>query len=115
MNPLRILVPMLLASAVVLALGCSSDPSGDCRLDPGACGGDVGSFCSTDADCDHGYCCTDTANCAGGMCSIPCRVDPDCPEFMACQHDSCFFRCARDADCAPGQTCEHGNTICEWP
>lgn len=94
--------------------GCVAGPSQGCRFDPNACGGDVGATCQSDADCYSGACCTDGANCGGGMCTIPCSGDTDCPSFMACEHNICFFFCVDDNDCAVGQTCEHGR-VCEWP
>ncbi len=87
----------------------------DCRFDPEHCGSGVGAFCVDDDDCWDNYCCTEDSNCAGGMCTIPCNKDDDCPSFMACEHSVCFFRCDDDHDCADGQSCEHGETICEWP
>lgn len=99
--------------AAFAAPGCA--PSDGCRYDPVACGGDVGAICTSDAECASGYCCTERSNCGGGMCTIPCADDLDCPGFMACEHQVCFFRCELDEDCAVGQSCEHGNTICEWP
>jgi hypothetical protein len=89
--------------------------SEDCRFAPDLCGGDLGALCVDDYDCGDGHCCTEEANCAGGMCSLPCDNDGDCPSFMACEHHTCFFRCDHDDDCAEGQSCEHGETICEWP
>ena len=112
--------PLLLAFLLTLAAtaACTPAPSERCRFDPTACGGNVGGACHTDDDCFHGQCCTDGANCAGGMCTLPCSVDTECPDFMACEHNICFFACDADTDCATGQTCEHhdGNRgVCEWP
>ena len=53
-------------------------------------------------------------NCGGGMCTIACHGDEDCPEEMSCEHDVCFFLCDGDEDCAEGMSCEHDHTICEW-
>ena len=110
----HILAPSLALLLATLA-GCSGDPDDECRFDPAHCGGGVGADCARDDDCDDGYCCTEESNCGGGMCTIACARDADCPSFMACEHDICFFRCDVDEDCASGQSCEHGNTVCEWP
>lgn len=108
-------------AALVLSLGvyaCTPAPTEGCRFDPNGCGGNVGAFCSTNNECAHGDCCTAAANCAGGMCTLPCKVNADCPSFMGCAHDICFFSCTTSADCAVGQGCQHitnGVGVCEWP
>ncbi len=84
-----------------------------CRLDPRCGAGDIGAYCNDDRDCASAFCC-DSGNCDGGMCTLPCDGDRDCPIDMLCEHSTCFFVCDRDADCANGQECEHGNTVCEW-
>jgi hypothetical protein len=86
-----------------------------CRFDPVACTGAPGGACRVDVDCSTGFCCTERANCGGGMCAVRCRGDADCPMDMACEHEMCFFRCRSNADCAAGQHCAHGHTVCEWP
>lgn len=108
----------LVPFAAALFVGCGDDddqPYDACRYEPQYCTGEPGSFCDTDRDCYAGICCTERANCGGGMCTYSCRDDRDCPPDMACEHDVCFFRCSSDRDCAVGQSCEHGNTVCEWP
>jgi len=105
-------ITCLAAFAAFLA---ACGPTQDCRFDPAGCGGDVGGNCIDDRDCAEGFCCQESANCGGGMCTYDCESDADCPDFMACEHDVCFFRCDDDLDCAEGQGCEHGNTVCEWP
>ena len=68
-----------------------------------------------DFDCNAQLiCCTDDKNCGGGMCTLECDNDSDCPSDMLCEHDVCFYMCDSDADCAPEMSCEHGNTICEY-
>ncbi|GAB5543988.1 MAG: hypothetical protein RLO52_40160 [Sandaracinaceae bacterium] len=107
---------LISSSILFVLLGVSGCGPGDgCRFDPAACGGDVGASCVGDGDCADGFCCTEDANCGGGMCTLPCEEDLDCPSFMACEHRVCFFRCEVDEDCAVGQSCEHGQTVCEWP
>jgi hypothetical protein len=90
--------------------------SDTCRLDPRSCYGGAGTLCRGDYDCNAGlFCCRDRSNCNGGMCTIRCGSDRDCPSDMRCEHSMCFYACAHDTDCAPGMYCEHGHTICEWP
>jgi len=108
-----------LVQAVAVLGGCGDDDypySSGCRFDPDLCAGGPGAECRADVDCEVGYeCCTERSNCGGGMCTLSCRVDLDCPPDMACQHDKCFFLCRSDLDCAVGQSCEHDHTVCEWP
>ncbi len=104
-------IPLLVG---LLAGACAPAPgSGPCRLDPLCGGGGIGAFCDRHADCVDGYCC-DSDHCDGGMCSLPCDSDVDCPVNMLCEHDTCFYICDSDRDCAAGQECKHGNTVCEW-
>jgi hypothetical protein len=113
----------LLALGLVLLASCSDDDRigpgygaySACRFDPLSCPGNPGGACRVDADCSTGQCCTERANCGGGMCVLACRGDADCPADMACEHAMCFFRCRGDGDCAVGQRCEHGHRVCEWP
>ena len=99
---------------LLFAFGCDDDPD-RCRFDPGDCFGGIGGFCGEDDDCDTGHCCTEEANCGGGMCTYSCDRDEDCPDDMGCEHHTCFFGCVSDDDCADGMSCEHDNTVCEWP
>ena len=108
---------------VLFSLSCGDDDDGmgpgyaysRCRFEPAACSGAPGGACRIDADCPGGFCCTERANCGGGMCALRCRGDADCPQDMACEHEMCFFACRSNADCAVGQHCAHGHTVCEWP
>lgn len=108
---------VLIVLALMLAGSCSNDgdSSNTCRLFPDDCfDGRAGAFCESDREC-RGFCCTDGANCGGGMCTYACDIDEDCPFDMGCEHNVCFYLCDDDLDCAEGQRCEHGNTVCEWP
>jgi hypothetical protein len=109
---LAVTIAGLCISAVV---SCGGDDPADCRFDPRNCDGDfIGAYCRFHDECETGYCCNDS-HCGGGMCTVPCHGDGDCPVDMGCEHDKCFFRCQSAADCAAGQSCEHKNTVCEWP
>jgi hypothetical protein len=101
-------VTIMLLAAVAIA-ACEPHL---CRFDP-SCAGGIGGLCDSDRDCADGFCCT-TDNCGGGMCTVACSHDEDCPDEMACEHEVCFFVCGSDEDCAEAMSCEHGNTICEW-
>jgi len=112
----------LIATFLVVAasLAACDDEDGisgpQCRFEPRECDGRAGALCSDDRDCRAPlHCCTEDGNCGGGMCTLECRDDRDCPSDMLCEHDVCFYACDRDEDCAAGMSCEHGNTICEWP
>ena len=86
----------------------------DCRYDPGLCAGGLGALCGANVDCAVGTCCREPKECGGGMCTLTCRNDAQCPIDMACEHGKCFFSCNSDLDCARGQHCAHGHTVCEW-
>jgi hypothetical protein len=121
-----LLATMALALILFAVATCGdderSDPPADngsaddfCRENPGDCDGDIGGSCTRTEDCVDGVCCTDNANCNGGMCLYSCDRTADCPSNQRCEHGQCFFSCDRDSDCGAGQTCEHMNTVCEYP
>jgi len=102
---------------VLLLWGCGDGglASNTCRLRPDLCSGGAGSFCDRDDDCALSlFCCTEKANCGGGMCTAQCDGDRDCPASMLCEHNMCFYACESDRDCAEDMSCEHGNTVCEY-
>lgn len=114
---LRHVIVVVLILLGLVSAHCSDPVSSDlCRLDPQNCMGGAGTRCDDDQQCNFElYCCREKSNCGGGMCTIACHDDLDCPDDMLCEHDKCFYRCADDQDCAPGMSCEHGKTICEYP
>ncbi|MCB9643529.1 MAG: hypothetical protein H6728_10705 [Myxococcales bacterium] len=106
----------LLAPFLVMWCSCFPLAPDICRLEPEKCHGSPGALCNGDNECAGGlFCCLEKSNCGGGMCTLACEVDTDCPTNMLCEHKKCFFRCESDQDCAPTMRCEHGNTICEYP
>ena len=113
---LRLAGGLGLALSIGMVAGCLGGVSNDtCRLRPEDCRGAAGTLCDSDNDCSPGLeCCDDDKNCGGGMCTLPCDDDLDCPSDMLCEHDVCFYMCESDEDCAPTMSCEHGNTICEY-
>jgi hypothetical protein len=104
-----------MAVSIIGPTGCGGVSSDKCRLDPEKCRGAAGALCVDDYDCDPGLeCCTEKDNCGGGMCTLSCEEDYDCPADMLCEHSICFYACASDLDCAPEMSCEHDNTVCEY-
>lgn len=100
------------------SLGCGDGDDGGQCADPRQreaylqCDDEVGGSCRSDRDCLDTCC--DERHCGrGGMCTVSCRRDDDCPVDMLCEHDVCLFACDSDRDCAIGFRCEHGNRVCE--
>lgn len=115
----RPLLAIALSALFAAALPACDDDDypysfGDCRYYPGRCVGGLGALCSANSDCAVGFCCREPKQCGGGMCTLACRNDLNCPIDMACEHEKCFFVCNSDLDCAIDQHCGHGHTICEW-
>ena len=100
--------------ASLCLLGCDDDDEDHCRYNQGTdqCFGSLGGTCDRDRDCWQGECCT-SKDCGGGMCTLSCRDDLDCPFGMACHDDLCFYACESDADCAYRWSCEHKKTVCQ--
>ena len=119
-SPLRSwLMFVTIAGSALAALNCHGseldDLSSDrCRLEPARCDGGAGARCDGNRDCADPLFCCDDGNCGGGMCTLECRSDGDCPVDMLCEHDLCFYACGNDRDCGPDMSCEHGNTVCEY-
>jgi hypothetical protein len=118
---------------------CGSDaycdaPGTTCRLrfgEDGQCypdsylGSDpVGTACTSDLDCDHGFCATDPDD-GSRYCTEPCCSDGDCPGGYTCSlrgdsTDTNFVfpsdgtSCGTAADCGPdeGDVCYSGQ--CAW-
>ena len=66
----------------------------------------VGGACEVDEQCVDS--CLEGRDYPGGMCSIPCRDDLDCPEFSWCVDRSggfCLPACEVDRDCPPDYEC----------
>jgi hypothetical protein len=73
-----------------------------CGADPvGPAGRLVGGACSASNQCDS-YCTTDK-HYPGGMCTVLCASDAQCPAGTACVNEDanfCAVVCASDAQCA---------------
>lgn len=74
----------------------------------------VGAACTTDSECDHGFC--SQASDGTGICTEACVRDSDCPSGFSCslqgeQLGSSFVQelpgtaCSIDSDCPEGLTC----------
>jgi len=93
----RELVAVCCIVSSVLLGGCGRDDEGI-----GPHGELVGASCATDRDCAH-RCLRDNAHYPGGMCTVSCQRDADCPAGTSCVKDSggiCAVSCRASADCA---------------
>lgn len=79
------------------------------------CNDSVGDFCRQNVDCDSEAFCCKEGKCGGGMCTLECRSDRDCPSDMVCRDKKyCLFSCNSDRDCFDGWQCKEkdGRTMC---
>jgi hypothetical protein len=76
----------------------------------GSCGGTiagpnstiVGAACTADSQCGE-QCLDNERHFPGGMCTVACRTDADCPSGSVCIDEEggvCIVTCRVDADCA---------------
>lgn len=85
-----------LSLVLLLVLGC-----GDITV-VGPHGTLVGAACTADSQCQTS-CLIDDRHFPGGMCTVPCASDAECPSGSACvAHMSglCVLTCRAAADCA---------------
>ena len=84
-----------------------------CGPHVGSAGTDVGAACTASSQCST-ECLQGNDNFPGGMCTIPCQSDVQCPKGSVCVdggHGSggiCAVSCTQPADCASfgrGFTC----------
>jgi hypothetical protein len=92
----HILCSTCLLLALQAASGCSDDDDigPDSRL--------VGGSCTSDGHCE--FICTRDGDFPGGMCTVRCRDDRDCPSGTACvDRDGgiCAIGCGAHRDCDP--------------
>lgn len=69
-----------------------------------ACFSDLSATCDNDRGCAEG-------SCVNGVCQgLPCAVDAECPDEMACASvqgtQVCARPCAQDGDCFGESTCQ---------
>jgi len=101
----------IITGIFAIVIGCSSHDGPVYTGNPAQSG--IGSLCYTGYDCATGFCCT-SPPCHGGMCTVQCRNDLDCPYGTRCDGGACFYNCFYDTDCALGQTCKKGRTLCQY-
>lgn len=95
------------ALSLAFAAGCSG-------VGPG--GRTIGAACSTDRDCTN-RCVTGDRHYPGGICSLSCTSDAQCPAGSACIDDSggiCMATCQNNSDCSAfgrGFLCDRENRV----
>ncbi len=91
------LMSILLVGLSLLA-GCGDDPVGEnSRV--------VGGPCEGHSDCEERC----LVSFPGGMCTLTCESDGDCPGGSACvdvQDGVCLMECQEDRDCPGGYECD---------
>lgn len=86
--------------ALVLAFSLSACGSDDGPRGVGPGGLLVGAACDSDRQCDSR--CVKGKHYPGGMCTVSCRDDRDCPGGTACIDESggiCALACGGNGDC----------------
>jgi hypothetical protein len=89
-----------LIPAMGMLLVCAAASCGDISVGPHSA--TVGAACTTSADCAT-QCLLDDRHFPGGMCTVPCASDADCPHGSVCldtMSGICVTACARNEDCA---------------
>lgn len=69
----------------------------------------AGGECDRDRDCASGSICATGGDFPGGMCTLECDRNSDCPNEMSCIDEEggvCLFWCDSDRDCFGGYECE---------
>ena len=87
-------------SLLLFVLGCGDDV--------GAEGDLVGGECDSDRDCEE-VCLKDKSDFPGGMCSVECKSDQDCPIDTVCVDKKggiCAYQCDENDDCRRGYRCD---------
>ena len=83
-----------------LAVGCGGEEVGEDSAT-------VGGACSSDRDCKE--VCLTGSDWPGGMCSLRCDSDDDCPYGSHCidtERGVCMMACRSDDDCPGGYECD---------
>jgi hypothetical protein len=72
---------------------------------------ELGARCDRTADCDE-RCLLPSPDWPGGLCTIHCETDVECPDGAACLEEEggvCAYSCMSDPDCVflgPGYACK---------
>ena len=73
----------------------------------------VGGPCSGGGGCASGSVCETASMYPGGMCSVTCDSQADCPGNSACITEGggrCVLRCSSSSDCRDGYGCNEKST-----
>lgn len=68
----------------------------------------VGGPCSGGSGCAGGSSCLEASMYPGGMCTLDCETQADCPGGTACVQESggtCLLACSSAGDCREGYDC----------
>jgi hypothetical protein len=90
----------------VVAAGCGSGVGRD--------GDVVGGSCTASGGCAGGSECLIASMYPGGMCTVDCETQADCPSGSVCVQESggtCLLACSSSSDCRDGYGCEDKSTV----
>lgn len=107
----RLSLLVVAIATVALTIGCGGDDTtdrstgetGEVNHESPTVGGD----CSDDEDCEQT--CLTGDDWPGGMCTLSCDDDADCPDYSYCietERGVCLMDCYEDDDCPAGYECE---------
>lgn len=105
-------VLFLIAGVALLFSGCGEDETGDTEPEGteefvGEESPTVGGTCTDNEDCQEK--CLTGGDWPGGMCTVSCSDDRDCPDLSYCIEEErgvCLMDCMEDDDCPSGYECE---------
>lgn len=95
-----LLANLVLAVGLMLSLSACGDPVSEDSST-------VGGPCTSNDDCKE--ICLTGSDWPGGMCTLSCRDDADCPGGSACideERGVCLMECRGDEDCPSGYECD---------
>lgn len=95
---------------VIALLGCGSGGG------VGRNGDVVGGACTPEAGCAGGSSCLLASMYPGGMCTVDCETQADCPNGTRCVQESggtCLLACSSASDCRDGYGCIEKSTLPE--
>jgi hypothetical protein len=99
--------PLLLLAALFV-FGCGDDSTGGSD-GVGTNGDVVGGPCAGTDECASGSECQVDGDFPGGMCTVACSTDDDCPSGSYCISNEggiCMLPCESKDDCRDGYQCE---------
>ena len=107
LTALRLSLQMSSLALATLAVSACDDDAGNDRI--GNSGDVVGGPCRTNDTCAEGSECIVGGDFPGGMCTLACSSDADCPGATRCISNEggiCMLPCESKADCREGFQCE---------